>query len=469
MERMTDVRAGVRSGVSAPHAPPHAAWPRQAALRRALRSFEEAGVDYCVLSGYERLYSPEDFGARDLDCIVDPRALPARAAGILYRNAGKIGADVIRWEGGPNHYVTLAVRNRGAVPDLTPLDLHPAFECSGRRFFSAADVLRGRRRYEDVWVPAVDVEFACYLIKKSLRGSLQEAQLAHLAELFRRDPDACRARLATFWDANDADLIAEAAGSGRWTRAVAEMPRLRAALKRRHDVRHPVSFLSARLGAYRRRARGVVQCTSGLHVVLLGPDGVGKSTVIDAISEIFTPLFAGGVATDTPQGILRRPQAPTDRPHDKVPWGLFGSLAKSVYWFLYYTPGYYRVVFPALREGRLHLSHRYLVDALVDSKRYRYNGPRWVLSLLWRLAVKPDLIVLLDAPPEVIQARKSEVAPEETARQCQAYRSVVARLPQGRIVDAGQPLAAVVADVRDAVLGHLSKRTARRLKLQPTR
>jgi thymidylate kinase len=206
-----------------------------------------------------------------------------------------------------------------------------------------------------------------------------------------------------------------------------------------------------------------------LHVVLLGPDGVGKSTVIDAMTELFTPIFAGGVAMDTPQGILRRPQAPTDRPHDKEPWGLFGSLAKAVYWFLYYTPGYYRIVYPALRQDRLHLSHRYLVDALVDAKRYRYSGPRWVLALLWRLAVKPDLVILLDASPETIQARKSEVTLEETARQCRAYRAVVARLPQGRIVDAGQPLAAVVADVRDAVLAHMASRTARRLKLQRTR
>ncbi len=176
-------------------------------------------------------------------------------------------------------------------------------------------------------------------------------------------------------------------------------------------------------------------------------------------------MFADGVEMDTPAGRVNRPRAAVTGPHEKAPRGLLSSIAKAIYWFLYYSPGYYLTTHPRRHEAKLHLSHRYLVDALVDPRRYRSGGPRWLLRLLWRVAVKPDLIVLLDAPAPIIQARKREVAPEETERQVHAYRDLVASLPNGYIVDAAQPVAAVVADVRDAILHCMSRRVARRLGL----
>jgi thymidylate kinase len=143
------------------------------------------------------------------------------------------------------------------------------------------------------------------------------------------------------------------------------------------------------------------------------------------------------------------------------------SVAKAVYWFLYYTPGYYLTVSPALARSTLMLNHRYLVDALVDPRRYRYGGPRWLSHLVWKLAVKPDLVILLDAPAEVIQARKQEVPLEETARQREAYRSLVGTMPNGRIADATQPIDKEVAEVNEFILRFLAARVARRFGLRP--
>jgi thymidylate kinase len=115
------------------------------------------------------------------------------------------------------------------------------------------------------------------------------------------------------------------------------------------------------------------------------------------------------------------------------------------------------------------LNHRYCVDALVDRRRYRYNGPQWLLELAWRLARKPDLVILLDAPPEVVQARKKEVAFEETIRQRDAYRKLVEAMPNGHVIDATQPVADVVADVERVILGFMAKRTTGQLGLAAAR
>ena len=78
---------------------------------------------------------------------------------------------------------------------------------------------------------------------------------------------------------------------------------------------------------------------------------------------------------------------------------------------------------------------------------------------------KPDLWILLDAPAEVLQARKQEVSFEETARQRKAYLELVNNLPNAIVVNSAQPLDDVVLDVAKAVLVHMAKRTQRRLGL----
>ena len=92
------------------------------------------------------------------------------------------------------------------------------------------------------------------------------------------------------------------------------------------------------------------------------------------------------------------------------------SLAKLGYWAVDYIVGYYLTIRPALARSTLVLFDRYLVDALIDPRRYRYGGPRWALEALWWAIPKPDLVVLLDAPTHVLRDRKQELPAEEIDR-----------------------------------------------------
>jgi len=76
------------------------------------------------------------------------------------------------------------------------------------------------------------------------------------------------------------------------------------------------------------------------------------------------------------------------------------------------------------------------------------------------------LIILLDAPPGVFQARKQEPPFEETARQREAYLSLMKTMKNGHVVDAARSLEHVVRDVNDIILRHLTMRIARRLGLE---
>jgi thymidylate kinase len=141
------------------------------------------------------------------------------------------------------------------------------------------------------------------------------------------------------------------------------------------------------------------------------------------------------------------------------------SLIKAAWWALCYTGGYFLNIHPMLARAGLVINHRYLPDAIVDPKRYRYSGPQWPLRALWKTAPKPHLMFLLDAPAELIRERKQEVAMDEIVRQREAYRAVAEPLPFARVIDNSQPLEQVVAQVEQIILDYLSGRTARQLKV----
>jgi hypothetical protein len=65
----------------------------------------------------------------------------------------------------------------------------------------------------------------------------------------------------------------------------------------------------------------------------------------------------------------------------------------------------------------------------------------------------------------VLQARKQEVPFEETARQREAYLSLIKTMKNGHVVDAARPLEHVVGDVNDIILRYLATRVARRFGL----
>src|SRR5207245_3514393 len=115
---------------------------------------------------------------------------------------------------------------------------------------------------------------------------------------------------------------------------------------------------------------------------------------------------------------------------------------------------------PIAFRGGLILIDRFYYDFFVDQRRYRLLVPQWLVRLGYALMPKPDLVFLLDAPAEIVQARKSEVPLEETRRQRAAYLELVRGRKNGCVSDATQPAAKVARDIAHRVLQYLPDRSA---------
>ena len=193
----------------------------------------------------------------------------------------------------------------------------------------------------------------------------------------------------------------------------------------------------------------------GVWVVLLGPDGSGKSSVIEGLERDLAPRFRAVRRFHLrPHFGLRAPDGPpVIDPHGRPPRGLLASLAKLGVWWADCVVGYLIVVRPALRRRALVVFDRYVDDLVVDPRRYRYGAPLSLARLVARWTPRPHVFVVLDAPQAVLRERKREVEPEETTRQREAYRSLAGARGNAVLVDASRSLDQVVAEVERIVLG----------------
>jgi len=202
-------------------------------------------------------------------------------------------------------------------------------------------------------------------------------------------------------------------------------------------------------------------------VVLLGLDGSGKSTVLAALETIFSPpAFPETRIISRHPGFLydRLLQVKPSSHHSddgpiaiehygKPSHGAIKSVGKLGILALDWFAGYWGQLVHQRAKGHLILFDRhFFLDIAIDPLRYRYGGPLWFAHLMGRLLPKPNLVILLDAPIEVLQNRKQEISFEEATRQRAAYLELIQEWPNSHIIDVSKPLEHVINEAKQIIL-----------------
>jgi len=189
----------------------------------------------------------------------------------------------------------------------------------------------------------------------------------------------------------------------------------------------------------------------GRSIVIVGPDGAGKSALAGAlIDRLGGPEHVVHVHLRSPILPRRtRHTGPVTEPHARPPYGTITAAAKTA-WLFADMQAMWRIVVPwTLRAGRDVVVERGWWDLAVDPRRYRLRGPDAARRLA-TLFPSPSLEVILTGPARILAERKPELPLEEIDRQSRAWRSLRPAGPGVLHLDADRPIEELV----EAVLGH---------------
>jgi thymidylate kinase len=234
--------------------------------------------------------------------------------------------------------------------------------------------------------------------------------------------------------------------------------RLRRAMVWRRFIRAPLSTLYS-LWSFCTREFSLRLRPAGFVLVLLGPDGSGKSTVARQLAVSATGLFNSVEHLHLRPRFLRgtEPQGRDNvpNPHARPPRGRCASWSKLLFFILDYWLGYLFRLSHRLAKGELVIWDRHIVDILVDPARARYGGGPLAVRIAVHCVPQPDLFVALDVEAAVAFARKREVSREEFERQRAAYGSLARARGNGVVVDASERPDVVASNVLMAVVDRM--------------
>jgi hypothetical protein len=209
------------------------------------------------------------------------------------------------------------------------------------------------------------------------------------------------------------------------------------------------------LSLWDRIVRGRAPC-----LALVGPDGVGKSTVLRFVRQWFeqeAPFIAVDIRPWRPAllpslgRLVGKPEVTTTtsvRPRRRP--GRFHAV-RLAYYYLDFVLGSWWKDRRDPSRPRLVIYDRCALDMAVDPYRFGLASSRGA-GLLWRMSPKPGLIVLLCDAPERIYRRKQDIELQDMRDQLTAWFRLAAQDEIHAVVRVDAGPEDVAARVLDLVL-----------------
>ena len=428
-------------------------------LRSIFALLNERGIRYAVMRNYLSL--PDSAGGSDVDILCARDDIePALAA--LTDAAHLAGGVCVGTAPSPD---VIKAHFLGRVPGAEQgwwglkVDLFPGFRFAGLSLL------------DEGWMQLKGVHGDIRVLPDGLAGVLGVIkEVLNNRLLPERYAGAARNALVADWPSVQSLLAPMGGRAVRLLEELLSTPRapaaqthlcgqIRQAVLWHALARHPlrsagdlVRFQFSKLARYAK--------PSGLVVAILGVDGAGKSTVIEAIRPPLNDATHHAlVVRHLRPGLLpalgrlkggSAPTGPVTAPHAKAPSGKAVSLFRLAYLSADYFLGYWLLTRPQIAKlPNIVIFDRYAYDMALDPRRFRIALPSSIIHRLVRLAPQPDLVICLHGSAEIIARRKKELSMEETTRQIDALMDFAGKTAFAVPVSTTQS----IENTRDEVLG----------------
>lgn len=421
-------------------------------------------VPYKLPSDLDMCITPDDFNRLDI-------IIPAIAKGIHLIVVQKI------WHG----YQKCAYILSPAVPQAPfrlQLDFFTDFSVKHTpRLISYEDMQADTRRYGRFTVPSYRMEYVFLLMRRIFKNDFDEEHFSVIYNTLATNQDDCFTYLKKFFPEQTAStinsLVKKKDIEGLKSIRPVLWKELQSLSKRNSRGLFRIHFQLSEL----KRQWFRIKYPVGLCITLLSPDGGGKSSILERITQTCWGAFFGINRMYFRPHLMRNPgmlnplnpvpeSTDNPNPHAKKPNGIIKSLIRYFYYNVDFILGYNLLVKKKCIQKQMVVFDRYYYDYFVDMKRYRYSLPQWLPRIFAWSIPTPDIIFILDGTPEVLYQRKKELPIDEIARQRLEYQKIAKRYKNAVFINVDNPLDVVVNDVTREILLKKATRTAKAMNMK---
>ncbi|WP_430906526.1 hypothetical protein [Maribacter sp. 2-571] len=333
--------------------------------------------------------------------------------------------------------------------DILNLDFYGEVSRQNILILKETSVFATHRKLEGISILEPSQEFIQYLVKKVDKGKLSEEVFLYLKELFDREPDQCSEYLVRFFE-KESKRLKMAFIEGDFSFPHKNVASLK--LDFVNNTRNTRIFTFE--NGFRILKR--IFRPTGFVVSFLGPDGSGKSTIIDGLSRETIPFRRSDYFHLKPFPQKESTKIVSD-PQGKVPYSMLISLVKISAFLIQYNMGWLKNVLRLKIQSSLVVFDRYYDDLLVDPKRYRLGVTGFFARFVRYLIPKPNVFFVLTGNAERIHERKKEVTLNELKRQIIEYDSLVDEKRYLHI-DVNRPPSDIILEVKQILMNKMHER-----------
>ncbi|MBR3907650.1 MAG: hypothetical protein IKJ61_06070 [Bacteroidaceae bacterium] len=374
--------------------------------------FLNENADYAVLRNFEGL--PDRNDSRDIDIIITRQSYK-KVKKALVELIDRSGWRIITYLNSDRLITYVCAATSKEKTEIVQWDFFFDTSVWGVQLMSAEEFLEHKQFNGFLYYVGVECQFLDKLLYNSAVGSKYPEKYKATKEA-AENSEIVKRKLKQIFGCRSVEECEKRRGKKLLLKA------LWSNLKRRPFglVVSILHFLYTFIGNYLRSR-------TGFSISFTGPDGSGKTTVIDTILERIAPVFKsahryyhfrpalfgnlGEVAHSA--GIKKEVDRNYSDPHRGGKTGKLNSFLRLCYYSIDYIIGYFVKVKSVTRITRVVVFDRYFTDIICDSRRSRiYLSPKFLYW--WGKFFIPslDYNILLTANCKTILARKRELDEE---------------------------------------------------------
>lgn len=398
---------------------------------RVFFAFNSANINYSVVHGLENY--PDSIG-RDIDVLIEKNDIE-KCISVLENELISLNLNLKKHKTTWGHYYLFTYNNNcknDSACLILEIDLIPFYQWAATTFLTKPETIIyvGNIYKVDLWA-----SFLKRVLFQILGGNTQKFQKKNQElDLSLTEIKIIKKKLPLYLGKDLAEILIQSILKKDLKSIVELTPRIRRYVAFT-GIKNPISFAFGIKNWLLNEIAHLIPKRCAPIIAIVGPDGVGKSTIIKEISillpeklalpEIIVRHWRPGVLPNLGTFIGRKHEfiGGSDAVVPRRKPGYFGVL-RALYYFMDFLVGGWIKDRRDSSTLKTVLYDRCALDMIVDPVRYGIKSSK-VSKFIWKFTTKPDLVVLLKDDPYNIYSRKPELSIVEIERQYKEWGKIL--------------------------------------------